>query len=361
MSAWIASVPGKLILMGEHAAVYGRPALVAALGLRAAVCARRLEGDCVKLALDDLGHFETLRWDDVRELAERASEAWERWHAAPDEAPFPAPARSDPARLVKLALGELARREPRLPGLELEIRSDIPIGAGFGSSAAVAVGVLAAAGSALGDPDQAADSERLERLAVEVERRMHGTPSGVDHRTVLAGGVLEFQRRDEKLTAAPLAVAPAVLRRLRAFDTGPPAESTGEVVAAVRRLRDADPERFDGLLTRAAHSVAELAREAAAEAPDLEAIAALIGGYQRLLEAFGVVPQPVVEVVRRLEAAGLAAKISGAGSLGGGCAGCLLVFDPRRGRQPVEVPDEGRLREVHAGLGVPGLRVGEVA
>ncbi len=63
---------------------------------------------------------------------------------------------------------------------------------------------------------------------------------------------------------------------------------------------------------------------AAVERP--ERVTALIREHQACLEALGVVPEPVRTLVRRVEAAGGAAKVSGAGSLAGPGAGSLLVY-----------------------------------
>ena len=90
------------------------------------------------------------------------------------------------------------------------------MGAGFGSSAAVAVSVLAGFRAWRGS---GADPGRVERLALEVERRQHGRPSGVDHGTVLRGGV-QWAARDTagKLRLSPVAAAPEVLAAFRADD-----------------------------------------------------------------------------------------------------------------------------------------------
>ncbi len=235
---------------------------------------------------------------------------------------------SDPAHLVKVALGEAASglESVELPPLEVRVSSELPVGSGFGSSAAIAVALLAALFDFLGLPRDAAG---LERLALEVERRQHGMPSGVDHGTVLRGGV-QRAARDEagrmELTAVP--ASPEVLSRLAIFDTGRPAESTGEVVAEVRSRRDRDRPRFDWLLARMEENVAAFAAELAGESPDPEVVMARIRDYQGCLEAIGVVPSAVRGLVRALEKRGAAAKISGAGSLSEGGAGCLLVYAP---------------------------------
>jgi mevalonate kinase len=382
------STPGKLILMGEHAVVYGRPALVAAIDLRlrarfsSPASASRRETDEVQIDLPGLGHRATASWAEVLGYARAAREGWATYAARPGPASFRELRGDDPAHVVKVALGEVAAalgEEPgRAPRLRLRLDSQLPIGAGFGSSAAAAVAVVAgyaawrggAAGhgthGAHGAPaNSALDLATIERLALEAERRQHGLPSGVDTATSLHGGLLWAQRLPTAAAAAsapapasaaaqppgkpaatpdleiPWAAVPAgplvcerlaatspLLGRLRVYHTGTPSEPTGAVVAAVRARRDRDPAGHERLFERMEAVTRALRRELglAAERPPL--VVEWMREHQACLEALGVVPEAVRALVRRVEAAGGAAKVSGAGSLAGPGAGSLLVYHP---------------------------------
>ena len=343
----VVSAPGKLILMGEHGVVYGLPALTAALGLRARAELEAAGGEHVELELPDLGVVERTGWRRIRDAAERARE---RWRAYAEGAPFERP--EDPAAGVRLALGEAAGElDPAsLPGLRVRVRSELPVGAGFGSSAAVAVAVIAGFLAWRGvEPDP----ERVEPVALEVERRQHGSPSGVDHGTVLRGGV-QWAERDAAgaLRLRPVDASRERLRSFRVYDSGPPAESTGTVVAAVAERRRAGESSFDQALGRMREATTEFRvwLEGAAGGDP----AAAVTSFQRCLERLGVVPEPVRREVRRLEAAGGAAKISGAGALTGRAAGCLLVIPPPPG-SPWSAP--AAWRRLDCAMGAPGLRV----
>lgn len=339
------SAPGKLILMGEHAVVYGRPALVAAIDLRlTARFSSQPEG--VSLELADLGLEEAVSWQDLRAYARHARETWQDYARHPDPEGFRRMRGGDPAHVVKIALGETAAHlesrglRAEIP-LRLRVESGLPIGSGFGSSAAASVAVVtgylhfAGAGLSL---DQA------EALALEVERRQHGTPSGVDTAAVLRGGVLWAR----KLAAGGLetesaAVRSPLLSRLRVYDTGMPPEPTGAVVAAVRARRERDPDRHERLLDRMEAATRALRDELASDTENPERTRDLLREHQACLEELDVVPEPVRTLVRRIEAAGGAAKISGAGSLAGPGAGSLLVYDPSSGaaaEAPVSSNDE---------------------
>jgi mevalonate kinase len=352
------SVPGKLILMGEHAVVYGRPALAAAVDLRLTVRLGPLSSGAparVRLELPGLGLVAGTSWSAVRDYARRAREAWESYAGQPSPERFRALRGGDPAHVVKVALGEamesLGGEAPE--GGHLRIASSLPIGSGFGSSAATAVGVIAAYLAWRSAP---LDPERIEPLALEVERRQHGLPSGVDTATVLRGGLLWARKTDGGLESAAVAARSPLLARLRVYDTGQPPEPTGAVVAAVRSRRDRDPARHERLLDRIEAAARALREEMARDVEDPMRPLDLIRDCQACLEELGVVPGPVRSVVRCVEAEGGAAKISGAGSLAGPGAGSLLVYHP----EPERISDWRFLQPfsfhpVH--LGAEGLRL----
>jgi mevalonate kinase len=339
--------------MGEHAVVYGRPALVAAIDLRLSAHLSDSPGG-VHLDLPGLGVSEHLSWTEVRGYAGAARDRWNEYSAHPDPESFQEMHGEDPAHVVKAALGEAveALGDPDR-GLELRIDSDLPLGSGFGSSAATAVAVIAgffSSRSARLDPD------RIERLALEVERRQHGHPSGVDGATILRGGVL-WARKDSsgRLEIEPVTVRSSLLSRLRVYDTGMPPEATGAVVASVRRLRERDPGRFEGILDRIEAATADFRAELEREEEDRDRALHLIRAAQACLEEIGVVPEAVRTAVRQIESAGGAAKVSGAGSISGPGGGSLLVYHP----DPERLRACAALRPfphhaVH--LGAPGFR-----
>lgn len=363
------SVPGKLILIGEHAAVYGRTALVAAVGLRLRVAARKGRPDAaaaVRIRLPASGVEASLSWAQLFERAQRAREAWAQYDRDPGPATFAAlaapisePAGDSSLHLLELALGEAARElgeeDPASLGpVDLEVASEIPVGSGFGSSAAASVGVamayLALRGAAI-------DPGRLHRVSLEVERRQHGSPSGVDNATVIHGGILQARR----LPAGEVAVEKAAVRSrliqgLRVVGTGRPAEATGTVVAAVRARRDREPARIEGVLDRLGELSQALREELGRPVERPDEVLAVLREAEAGLEELGVVPPRVRELVRRVEAAGGAAKISGAGSLAGPGAGNLIVYHP----EPERIERWGFLagcQRYRVELGVPGARV----
>ncbi len=357
MPSVTASAPGKVILLGEHAAVYGRPALVTGAGLRLRATIETVEtieteNDGVHLRVPSSGYEETTTWREVLATARAARAAWEGYAAAPSAAAFREVAKigrdardgadapgagSSAGRLLRIALGEAADSLDRgaaadageLEPIVLTVRSEIPVGSGFGSSAAAAVAVILAYLASRGASPSPDD---LQRLSLEVERRQHGTPSGVDNATVIHGGVLEARRTDGgTVELRPVPVQPDRLRHFRIVGSGPPAEGTGTVVAAVRDLRERDPAAVDARFDRLAALTATLRDALCRNEERPETIVDTVREAHRCLVALGVVPPPVVALIEQVEARGGAAKISGAGSLAGPGAGNVLLYHPHPG------------------------------
>ncbi len=329
------SAPGKTILFGDHAAVYGHPALVAALDRRMTVTARATassERATLHLELPSLHIERTVAWtqavDSVTEPGDLA--------------------------ILAVTIGTAGLVRPPA-GFHVRIESAIPVGCGFGSSAALAVAVVAACRRACGDnlsPDE------IGRLALSIERHQHGRPSGVDVEAVLRGGVLWCRRlHDGALERERLSAAPTWLEAFRLFHSGTPDETTGEMVVTVSRLLDREPAR-----AREAFATIEAATRdgrVALERGDDAEIVPIVRQAEAALETIGVVPGGVREAIRAIEAQGGAAKISGAGGLTGAGAGLVLVVHPDPAWHERFVPPAGwtahRVR-----LGAEGLRA-EVA
>ncbi len=186
----------------------------------------------------------------------------------PDLAGFLALRGGDPAHVVKVALGEAAAalgEEPgEAPGLCLRLESALPIGAGFGSSAAAAVAVVAgyAVWRGNGDLDRRRRSRawRSRRSAGSMGCPRESTPPPACGAACSGRGGCPPGRAASS-TCEHLPTGSPLLGKLRVYHTGTPAEATGAVVAAVRTRRDRDPAAHERLFDRMAAAAEDLRAE----------------------------------------------------------------------------------------------------
>lgn len=275
-----ATAPGKVILFGEHAVVYGRPALAAPIThLRARAVIEATDAPDVALIAPDLGRSALLS------------------KAHPNH-PL--------AAVVRVVEQYLAR--PLATGFSLTVTSAIPIASGLGSGAAISVAVIRALAHYL-KMDEGLPREDVSRLAFEVERLHHGTPSGIDNTVIAFEQPVYFMRREPRNVIEPF--APARPLRLVIGDTGVHS-ATKDVVGDVRRQWETDFKHFETIFD-ACGRLADAGR-AALTGGDLTALGALMNENHEWLMRMTVSSPPLDRLVNAARDAGaLGAKMSGAG------------------------------------------------
>jgi mevalonate kinase len=271
-----ASAPGKIILVGEHAVVYGRPAIAVPLWevTATATITERPAGAGCLLVAHDLG---------VR-LPLAA--------ATPDQ-PI--------ALVVRLALVQLG--QPSNPDWQIELRSAIPVASGLGSGAALSAALVRALYQHVG---RRVSPAQVSELVYESERFYHGTPSGIDNTVIAYGQPIWFVKGE-----SPLAFALTRPLTLAIADSGI-AAPTKETVAAVRQGWQANSAQYEQWFDQIAQ-VAWAAREAI-ERGDQAALGQCFNENQAVLEKLGVSSPALERLISAARAAGaLGAKLSGGG------------------------------------------------
>lgn len=361
------SAPGKVILFGEHAVVYGKTALAVSIGIRTHLTIK--EGtDLLEVHFPDLN--KKYAWTLEQLAALRRSLAIECSRTAPSPAStavishieqFICPHNDSIDNGTTAFIYLYLNLFTALPPLHVTLHSDIPIGAGLGSSAAMSVCFssslllysnqfgAAATGNgcsaANGDntPQQSCDEEEVEieekqlvsDWAFMAEKIMHGTPSGIDNSVATFGGVLAY-RAGEMQPVGDLSGLEVLLVNTRV------PRNTKELVAAVRSKHNMLPKVI-GPMFEAIEHISETAISSlqAAAAPSTTAadcqqhydmLESLIDINQGLLVGLGVSHPALGRVVDTAAANGIHAKLTGAG--GGGFA--LGLVTPATPRHQVE-------------------------
>ena len=290
---------GKVILLGEHAAVYGHHAL--ALPLPDAVSASVGAGD-------DGTTLDIPAWGVSHSIDRDAAEGIDAAIAL---------------ILKHVGAGDVA--------LAIQVQSSLPRAMGLGSSAAVAVAVTRAICEYL---QIDAGDERVNDIAFECEKLAHGTPSGVDNTIATYGRPMLFRNEGrlqfEALTlteAPPLVIASSHLPGL-----------TSEQVAAVRGRFDRARERYDAIFREM--DAISVAGARCLQSADYRELGMLMNICHGLLNAIGVSTPELEQMIAIARTAGAA----GAKLTGGGGGGSIVALCP------------GRRGEVREALELAGYR-----
>jgi len=291
--AEMAAGHGKIILLGEHAVVYGSRAIAAPVPL--AVRARVMDGnDGIQLIVPRWGVEQRLHRDaDKRHSFER------------------------PAGVILEKLGLLDK------AMRIEVYSDIPRAMGLGGSAAVAVAIIRALDRHF---DLGLSDAEVNGLAYECERVAHGTPSGVDN-TVAAYGKAVVYRRNRTPAFEDLEIG-APMRFVIGM-TGVESLTAG-MVARVRQAWEKNKPVYnrvfkgiDGLTLQAIEAI----RKA-----DMEQLGDLMNVCQGLLNSLRVSSWELEELIHLARDNGaLGAKLTG-----GGGGGSMIALCPENSEKVMQ-------------------------
>ena len=195
-------------------------------------------------------------------------------------------------------------------GIVISLSSTVPMGVGMGSSAATIVSILTAICQYF---NQHLSKRETFTLARQVEHLQHGHSSGLDIYTVLQDDLVLYQQQ----SGISKQLHPN--HALFIVNTGQPQQQSGECVNHAKHYFR-DPQLL------AEFNTVTLAMTSALEQSQAEPVKQAIKANHRLLTHIGVVPAKICQFIKTIEQQQGAAKISGAGSVTGSQAGCVIAM-----------------------------------
>ncbi len=271
--------PGKVILSGEHAVVYGKPALVSAIDKKL-----------------------TFRLFQDKKIKDHSLDFI--------------------AQTVKKFLSKKQVKFFDRP-YSFEVQSEIPIGRGLGSSAALSVAAVAAflefySGKKF-------EREMINNLAYEVEKKFHQNPSGVDNTVSCFGGLIFYRKEFEFLKNISLLnfkIPKKIEENLFLIDSDQPKESTKEMVEWVKEKYNKKEHLIEEILVRIEKTTKKMTISLIKEEVDL--FSQMMMENEIYLEVLGVVSKKTKKLLEKLQTFGVG-KITGAGGRKEG-SGFILFF-----------------------------------
>ena len=272
-----ASAPGKVILFGEHFVVYGVKAILCAINKRVTVTAEKIKEEKISIK-SDIGDLEL-------ELNKPISEI------------------NSPLKPFYYLANKMIQNQST--GIEIEIESDIPLGAGLGSSSACCVAGAAAISKLFSEKTK---KEILE-LAIEAERTIFKNTSGADCTVCTYGGIIEYEKEKGfiKIKSEPnfhLIIANSNIKH-----------STESIVSKVKQFKNEDTERFSKLCndeSKLIEDVLQLLKE-----NNIQKLGQKVVQNQKYLETLGISNEKLKDMIKIGQESSFGTKITGAGD--GGC------------------------------------------
>ena len=272
-----ASAPGKVILFGEHFVVYGIKSILCSINKRVTVTAEKTNERKISIN-SEIG---TLVLDPDESITKINSPLKPFYY------------------LANKALKD------QNEGLKIQIESEIPLGAGLGSSSACCVAGAAAIFKVFGEISK----ERILELAIEAEKTIYQNTSGADCTVSTYGGLMEYDKNNgfRKIGDEPnfqLVIANSNIKH-----------STETMVSKVKEFENKNKEKFhelSNLESKLVNDVLKLIKE-----NKIEEIGEKLNLNQKFLEEIGISNEQLETMIKIGQKSSYGAKITGSG--GGGC------------------------------------------
>ena len=273
----IASAPGKVILFGEHFVVYGVKAILCSINKRVTVTAEKTSERKISIN-SKIGKLELEPGKPISEINSPLK-------------PF-----------YYLANKSIENKDS---GIRIQIDSEIPLGAGLGSSSACCV----AGAAAIFKLFRNVSREEVLKLAIEAERTIFENTSGADCTVCTYGGIMEYDKNKgfKKIQYKPNFQLVIINSNIE--------HSTQSMVSKVKEFENKNTEEFSRLSdleSKLVEDVLKLVKE-----NKIQEIGQKMNQNQKYLENIGISNKELTKMIRIGQESSFGAKITGSG--GGGC------------------------------------------
>lgn len=292
--------PGKTILFGEHAVVYGYPAIAMAISVNSKCIISESNNVSLKINLENYNL--SFEGKDLSSLTSK----------------FP----TKNKQLMKCLQLFKNRYGIELKNLEISVSSKLFPSAGLGSSASIAVALTQAINNFY---DLELSKSEINELAYAQEKIVHGSPSGIDNNICTYGNAIYFQEGDFEFIEVPEELLLLITYTNIEHDTK-------EAINRIKRLKETEP----GKTTEYLESIGKLTQQAQVELNEgnIHEIGELMNLNQKYLAKLkvsnGIIEQ-IVKISRKNGALG--AKLTGAGL--GGCVITLGTHETLKNIQSI--------------------------
>jgi len=272
-----ASAPGKVILFGEHFVVYGVKAILCSINKRVTVTAEKINERKISIN-SKIGNI-------VLDPGKSISEI------------------NSPLKPFYYLANKVIKNQNK--GIQINIDSEIPLGAGLGSSSACCVAGAAAIFRLFGEISK----EEILKHAIEAEKTIFENTSGADCTVCTYGGIMEYDKKQgfKKIENEPNFHLVIVNSNIK--------HSTESMVSKVKQFEIENEEEFTKLCdqeSKLVKDVLELLKE-----NNTSKIGEKINQNQEYLEIIGISNNELRKMIKMGQKSSFGAKITGSG--GGGC------------------------------------------
>ena len=283
----ISKAPGKIILFGEHFVVFGNRAILGAIDKYATVTSEKTSTDNILIS-SSLGQTSIQKNENTDNIEKKFR-------------PF--------FYIAKKIINDNNFDK----GISINIESEIPIGAGLGSSSACCVAAAASISNLFDDPK----NEDILQLAIDAEKTIFPNTSGADCTVSVFGGIIEYQK-DKGFSK---------IETEHDFNflvvDSEQIHSTEKVVNQVKQFKEENNQVFLELCNEEERLISKALD--AMKANELDTVGKCMAQNQIFLEQIGVSNDVLLEIIKEIEMITFGAKITGAGD--GGCIIALTQKD----------------------------------